>query len=140
METSKEPLVVIVSGGGPVGLTFSLTLAALLGDKVKIQIYEGRWYVDEKDEIVWQGEAQGRSRRDQVVTLQDHVIEQLPQYVQDGLFSRINERVWPTSRNIPIREVEDRLFDLIQPYVSEGIVELIPQNLDENSECLTNGI
>ena len=87
----------------------------------------------------WQGEEQGKIRREQVVTLQDHVINQMPEYIQRGLFKRINERVWPTSRNIPIREVEDRLFDLIQPFVEDGRIELIPENLHEQSECLIKG-
>ncbi|CAF4252608.1 unnamed protein product, partial [Rotaria magnacalcarata] len=68
----------------------------------------------------WQDEEQGKTRRDQVVTLQDHVIEQMPDYIKQGLFRNIEERVWPTSRNIPIREVEDRLFDLLKPFVSNG--------------------
>ena len=136
---ASQPLVVVVSGGGPVGLTFSLHLTMMMGRNVKIIIYEGRWFVDNNGKICWQGEEQGRTRRDQVVTLQDHVIQQMPEYIQKGLFEKINERVWPTSRNIPIREVEDRLLDLIQPFVQNGQIELIPTNLDEKSECITKG-
>ena len=129
--TSDELLHVIVAGGGPVGLTFSLNLVMIMGKHVKISIYEGRWCANEQGEIRWQDESQGNHRRDQVITLQDHVIEQLPDYVQKGLFRCIDERVWPTSRNIPIREVEDRLFELIQPFVQAGQVELIPENLNQ---------
>jgi hypothetical protein len=136
---ANQPLVVVVSGGGPVGLTFSLHLTMMMGKHVKIYIYEGRWFVDDQGKIRWQGERQGKTRRDQVVTLQDHVIQQMPEYIQKGLFQNINERVWPTSRNIPIREVEDRLFDLIQPFVQNGQIELIPENLNEQSECLITG-
>ena len=139
LPTPEEPLTVIVAGGGPVGLTFSLNLAMIMGEHVKISIYEGRWFFDEQGLIKWQGTKQGKTRRDQVVTLQDHVIEQMPEYVQRGLFSRVNERVWPTSRNIPIREVEDRLFELIQPFVQAGQIQLIAENLNELSECLING-
>ncbi|CAF1410159.1 unnamed protein product [Adineta ricciae] len=138
-ESDTSPLTVIVSGGGPVGLTFSLNLVMMMGKRVKIIIYEGRWFVDENSLIRWQGEEQGKMRRDQVVTLQDHVIEQMPVYVQKGLFQNIDERVWPTSRNIPIREVEDRLFDLIQPFVQAGQVELIPESLHEQTERLVKG-
>lgn len=134
-----QPLVVVVSGGGPVGLTFSLHLTMMMGNKVKIMIYEGRWFVDQDGKTRWQGEESGKTRRDQVVTLQDHVIDQMPKYVRDGLFKNFDENVWPTSRNIPIREVEDRLFDLIQPFVQSGQVELIPENLHEQSECLIKG-
>ncbi|CAF3734821.1 unnamed protein product [Adineta steineri] len=137
--TISSPLVVIVSGGGPVGLTFSLNIAAMMGKHVKIIIYEGRWFVDEHGITRWQGEEQGNIRRDQVVTLQDHVIEQMPTFIQEGLFQKINERVWPTSRNIPIREVEDRLLDLIQPFVQNSQVELIPEQLNEQSRHLIEG-
>ena len=126
---ATQPLVVIVSGGGPVGLTFSLHLTMMMGENVKIIIYEGRWFVDK----------QGKTRRDQVVTLQDHVIQQMPVYIQKGLFKNFDERVWPTSRNIPIQEVEDRLFELIQPFVQNGQVELIPEHLHEQSEHLIKG-
>ena len=136
---SNKPLVVIVSGGGPVGLTFSLHLTMMMGENVKIIIYEGRWFVDERGKIRWQGEEQGKIRREQVVTLQDHVINQMPEYIQKGLFKKIDEQVWPTSRNIPIREVEDRLFDLIQPFVQMGQIELVPENLHEQCEYLING-
>ena len=136
---SNKPLVVIVSGGGPVGLTFSLHLTMMMGENVKIIIYEGRWFVDERGKIRWQGEEQGKIRREQVVTLQDHVINQMPEYIQKGLFKKIDEQVWPTSRNIPIREVEDRLFDLIQPFVQTSQIELVPENLHEQCEYLING-
>ncbi|UJR12017.1 hypothetical protein I4U23_016195 [Adineta vaga] len=138
-EVEPSPLVVIVSGGGPVGLTFSLNLVMMMDKHVKIIIYEGRWFVDENGITRWQGEEQGKMRRDQVVTLQDHVIEQMPIYIQEGLFKHVNERVWPTSRNIPIREVEDRLFDLIQPFVQTGQVELITESLQEQTERLVQG-
>ncbi|CAF1461666.1 unnamed protein product [Adineta steineri] len=133
--SSSSPLVIVVSGGGPVGLTFSLNIAAMMGKHVKIIIYEGRWFVDEHGITRWQD----KTRRDQVVTLQDHVIEQMPLFIQEGLFKNINERVWPTSRNIPIREVEDRLLDLIQPFVQNGQVELIPEQLNEQSKHLIEG-
>ncbi|CAF4295806.1 unnamed protein product [Rotaria sordida] len=132
--TASSPFVVVVSGGGPVGLTFSLNLTMMMGKHAKIIIYEGRWFVDQHGITRWQGEEQGNTRRNQVVTLQDHVINQMPSFIQEGLFQKINERVWPTSRNIPIREVEDRLFDLIQPFVRNGQVELIPEQLNEQSK------
>ncbi|CAF0954830.1 unnamed protein product [Rotaria sordida] len=137
--TVSSPLVVVVSGGGPVGLTFSLNLTMMMGKHAKIIIYEGRWFVDEHGVTRCQGEEEGNTRRDQVVTLQDHVINQMPSFIQEGLFQNINERVWPTSRNIPIREVEDRLFDLIQPFVQNGQVELIPEQLNEQSNHLIEG-
>lgn len=136
----KTQLIVVVSGGGPVGLTFSLNLAMMMCKKhVKIIIYESRWFVDKNGIIQWQNREQGNIRREQIVTLQDHVIQQMPLYVQRGLFQRINERVWPTSRNIPIREVEDRLLDLIRPFVQNDQVKLIPEQFNELSEQLIKG-
>ncbi|CAF2073909.1 unnamed protein product [Rotaria magnacalcarata] len=136
---ANQQIVVLVAGGGPVGLTFALNLTMMMGKNAKIIIYEGRWFVDDQRKMRWQDEEQGKTRRDQVVTLQDHVIEQMPNYIKQGLFRNIEERVWPTSRNIPIREVEDRLFDLLKPFVSNGQIELVPENLNEQSECLIKG-
>ncbi|UJR19544.1 hypothetical protein I4U23_022674 [Adineta vaga] len=138
-KSERSPLVVVVSGGGPVGLTFSLNLAMIMGKKVKINVYDGRWFADENGKIQWRGEEQGNRRRDQVVSLQDHVIEQLPKYIQNDLFKNIDERVWPKSRNIPIREVEDRLFELIQPYVESGQIQLIPERLEKETDCIHQG-
>jgi len=138
---TSQPLNVVVAGGGPVGLTFSLNLTMMMGKHVKIIIYEGRWFVDRQNRIRWQSDEQGKIRREQIITLQDHVIEQMPEYIKNGLFpnKNINERVWPTSMNIPLREIEDRLFDLMQPFVQNGQIELIPENLHEQSECLIKG-
>ncbi|CAF1177071.1 unnamed protein product [Rotaria magnacalcarata] len=136
---TDQQIVVLVAGGGPVGLTFALNLTMMMGKNAKIIIYEGRWFVDDQGKMGWQDEKQKKTRRDQVVTLQDHVIEQMPNYIKQGLFRNIEERVWPTSRNIQIREVEDRLFDLLKPFVSNGQIELVPENLNEQSECLIKG-
>jgi hypothetical protein len=137
--TTTSPLVVVVSGSGPASLTFSLNLTMMMGEQAKIIIYESRWFVDEDGITRWQDEQQGKTRRDQVVVLQDHVIEQLPTYIQENLFAKINERVWPSSRNISIREVEDRLLDLIQPFVRSGQVQLIADKLNEQSEHIIKG-
>ncbi|CAF1494500.1 unnamed protein product, partial [Adineta steineri] len=106
---------------------------------VKITIYEGRWYTDENGIMRWRDKEQGNRRRDQVVSLQDHVIQQLPKYIRQGLFKNIDERVWPKSRNIPIREVEDRLFELIQPFVQTGQIKLVAERLEKETECIRQG-
>ncbi|CAF1210008.1 unnamed protein product [Adineta ricciae] len=137
--SETSPLIVIVSGGGPVGLTFSLNLVMMMGEKVRITIYEGRWFMDENGKVRWRDKEQGNRRRDQVVSLQDHVIDQLPKYVRRGLFKNIDERVWPKSRNIPIREVEDRLFELVQPFVETGQIQLVPERLSKEFDCIRKG-
>lgn len=137
---SGSPLLVIVAGGGPVGLVFVLNLVMMMSKKkVKIVVYEGRWIASSDGKVRWRSETEGNTRRDQVVSLQDHVVDQLPKYVQNGLFVNVNERVWPTSRNIPIREAEDRLLHLIEPFVQSGQVELIAEQLNEQSEHLAQG-
>ncbi|CAF4957082.1 unnamed protein product, partial [Rotaria sp. Silwood1] len=108
-------------------------------DHVKIIIYEARWFVDGCGNVRWQDKQQKKTRRNQVVILQDHVIQQLPENIQKGLFKTIDERVWPTSRNISIREVEDRLFELIELFTASGQVELICEQLDEQSKHLVEG-
>ena len=140
--TERSKLVVVVSDGGPVGLTFALNVAMMMmmcKKHIEITIYEQRWFTDENGRIHWRNEQQRNIRRDQVVTLQDHVIQQLPLQIQKGLFTNIDERVWPTSRNIPIEEVEDRLLDLIQPFVQIGQVKLIDKQFNELSQQLIDG-
>ncbi|CAF1188395.1 unnamed protein product [Rotaria sordida] len=111
----------------------------MMGERVKIIIYEARWFVDERGNVRWQDKQQKKTRRNQVVILQDHVIQQFPENIQKGLFKTIDERVWPTSRNISIREVEDRLFELLEPFTASGQVELICEQLDEQSKHLVEG-
>ncbi|CAF0878436.1 unnamed protein product [Didymodactylos carnosus] len=122
-----------------IGLTFALNLSMLVGKKAKIIVYDGRWFVDSQGQIKWKGEQQQNQRRTQVVTLQDHVVDQLPKYIQDGIFKNIKERVWPTSYSIPIEEVEDRLLDLVKPFVNLDWIELVPEKLNEQTEDLISG-
>ncbi|WP_282695852.1 FHA domain-containing protein, partial [Streptomyces sp. CC208A] len=62
-------LRVTVSGGGPVGLSFALLLEHLMGARVAVTVYDGRW-AQEGAKVVWKGEGQGNVRRQQVVTVQ----------------------------------------------------------------------
>lgn len=104
----------MVSGGGPVGLIFALDCIHSHRGQIFVRIYDSRWKQERNGNILWKTQEEGNTRRSQVVTLQDDVIGLLPQQVADALFSQVNERVWPTSKNIPIREVEDRLLELLQ--------------------------
>jgi hypothetical protein len=79
-------LRVTISGGGPVGLTFALLLADVLGPRVAIRIYNGRWKRDGR-RVVWKGIEEGNVRRQQVVTIQSRQFLKLPQEIQDHLFT-----------------------------------------------------
>jgi FHA domain len=131
---------VTISGGGPVGLTFALLLADLMGSRVAIRIYNGRWKRDDQ-RVVWKGIEEGNVRRQQVVTIQSRQFLKLPQEMQDYLFTPGNfTEMWPTGpdsvndlapRNIRIAYIEDRLLDLANR--KRGQIELIPEPFDAES-------
>lgn len=119
---SVPPLRIDVSGGGPVGLTFALTLKSLLGTAVDITLFDARWASQETG-INWKGEVEGNRRRDQVVTIQSGVVKDLPSGVAHALFGHGDySTIWPFGRDSPrehgqprntrIRDVEDRLLAL----------------------------
>ncbi len=66
---ASRALRVIVSGGGPVGLSLALLLEDLMGPRVDITIYDGRW-TRAGNKILWKTPEQGNVRRQQVVTVQ----------------------------------------------------------------------
>ncbi len=127
-------LRVTVSGGGPVGLAFALLLADLMGPKVAIRIYDGRWKRDGR-KVVWKGHDEGNVRRMQVVTIQSRQFLKLPQEMQDHLFTPGNfTEMWPSGpdsvdgvgpRNIRIAYIEDQLLELANS--KRGQIELIPE-------------
>jgi hypothetical protein len=77
---------VTISGGGPVGLTFALLLADLMGPRVAIRVYNSRWKRD-GHRVVWKEIEEGNVRRQQVVTIQSRQFLKLPQEIQDHLFT-----------------------------------------------------
>lgn len=114
-------LRVTISGGGPVGLSLALLLERLLGPRVAVTVYDGRWTRDGA-RVVWKNEAQGNVRRQQVVTVQSRQYLNLPEEVQDRLFvPGAYSEMWPSGpdsirgygpRNIRIAYIEDRLLEL----------------------------
>jgi hypothetical protein len=132
-------LRVTISGGGPVGLAFALLLTDMMGPKVAIRVYDGRWKVA-GGRVVWKGPDEGNVRRLQVVTIQSRQFRKLPQEMQDHLFTPGNfTEMWPAGpdsiegfgpRNIRIAYVEDRLLDLAN---DQRQIELVPYPFDAES-------
>jgi FHA domain len=140
-EAKSSPVLrVTISGGGPVGLAFALLLVDLMGPKVAIRVYNGRWKRDGR-RVVWKGIDEGNARRQQVVTIQSRQFLKLPQEMQDYLFTPGNfTEMWPSGpdsvndigpRNIRIAYIEDRLLELAN--LKRGQIELNPEPFDAES-------
>ncbi|WP_433418359.1 FHA domain-containing protein [Microtetraspora malaysiensis] len=137
---SVEPgqvLRVTVSGGGPVGLSLALLLDHLMGQRVAITMYDGRW-IQDGSRVVWKNAAQGNNRRQQVVTVQSRQYLNLPEEVQARLFTAGSyTEMWPAGpdsirgyspRNIRIAYIEDTLLEMANE--KAGRIRLIPANFD----------
>ncbi len=133
----ESVLHVTISGGGPVGLSLALLLEQLMGQRVAITLYDGRWTQD-GSRIIWKSQAQGNVRRQQVVTIQSRQYLNLPEEAQERLFRKESySEMWPTGpdsirgfspRNIRIASVEDTLLELANE--KSGRIQLIPANFD----------
>ncbi|MDX3852066.1 FHA domain-containing protein [Streptomyces sp. AK02-01A] len=130
-------LKVTVAGGGPVGLSFALLLEQLMGRRVAITVYDGRWTQD-GSQIVWKNQGQGNVRRQQVVTVQSRQYLNLPEEVQARLFSAESySEMWPAGpdsirgyspRNIRIAYIEDKLLEIANE--KTGRIRLVPTKFD----------
>lgn len=127
---------ILVIGGGPVGLTFALTLYDLARDHVEITVADGRWKLDGGN-VSWKDSAEGVNRRQQVVTVQSLVFNRMPPIVRAAVFPEGGYgEIWPHGRespaelgfprNIRIVDVEDRLLALAR----ESGLHLLPERLD----------
>ena len=129
----EQVLHVTVSGGGPVGLAFALLLEHLMGQRVTITIYDGRW-TEDGPRIVWKNAAQGNNRRQQVVTVQSRQYLALPEDVQARLFTEESySEMWPAGpdsvrgygpRNIRIAHIEDTLLEMAN---ERPAIRLVPE-------------
>jgi len=130
-------LRVTVTGGGPVGLSFALLLEDLMGPRVSITAYDGRW-TRSGGEIVWRTPEQGNMRRQQVVTVQSRQYLRLPTEVQERLFTPESYcEMWPAGpdsiegfgpRNIRISYIEDQLLAIANEKPDQ--IQLVPEVFD----------
>lgn len=132
-------LKVTVAGGGLVGLIFALLLKDLIpSDSLLIKIYDYRWCKStENSSVYWRSIIEGNARRQQVVTLQSKQYLQLPQIIQDRIFtSESYSEMWPVPtnfideyrpRNVRIDHIEDVLLEIAN---QTKCIELIPQKFD----------
>jgi FHA domain len=134
---AENVLRVIVTGGGPVGLSFALLLEHLMGPRVEITVFDGRW-TRAGDEVVWKTPDQGNVRRQQVVTIQSRQYLRLPPEVQERLFTPDAYcEMWPKGpdsiedcgpRNIRIAHVEDQLLAIANEKPDH--IRLVPERFD----------
>ncbi|MER5203252.1 FHA domain-containing protein [Streptomyces sp. NPDC002825] len=130
-------LNVTVTGGGPVGLGFALLLESLMGPRVAITVYDGRW-VQDGAKVVWKSAGQGNVRRQQVVTVQSRQYLNLPEEVQARLFrGDAYSEMWPVGpdslrdrkpRNLRIAYIEDTLLELANEKPER--IRLVPEVFD----------
>jgi hypothetical protein len=133
-EAPAPALRVTITGGGPVGLSFALLLEHLMGPRVAIKMYDGRWKADGA-RIVWKTPDEGNIRRQQVVTIQSRQYLKLPPEVQERLFvPGCYTEMWPKGpdsiqdlgpRNIRIAYVEDELLAIANE--KQPRIQLIPE-------------
>ena len=136
-DPAQKRLRVLVSGGGPVGLSLALVLQDLLGPRVEITIYDGRW-TPAGQQLVWKTPEQGNFRRQQVVTVQSRQYSRLPREVQARLFTEGSfSEMWPHGpdsveglgpRNIRIAYIEDQLLALANEKPDQ--IRLVPEVFD----------
>jgi len=134
---SERVLRVIVTGGGPVGLSLALLLEDLMRPRVDITVYDHRW-TRAGDQVVWKTPDQGNVRRQQVVTIQSRQYLRLPVEVQERLFAPSAYcEMWPKGpdsiedcgpRNIRIEYVEDQLLAIANE--KSDHIRLIPEPFD----------
>lgn len=130
LELPESMLKVVIIGGGPTGLLAAINLAERVRcrKRVQVHVYDKRWINQTCGNFQFTGYHEDERRRDQVITLQDHVKKLLSKETENfldfGLGKPGAEVVWPGSCNLQIRKVEDALLKRAQDSVFDEIIHL----------------
>lgn len=136
-----SPLKVVIIGGGPAGLTAAIKLAELVDDgrRLKIDIYEKRWRKEVHGDYGFAYYPEAQRRRDQVVTLQNHVLNLLSPECRRTMFPvelEEPENVWPDSCNVQIWKVEDALLRRAQDSEFKEVIWLHGDNIEDDNSLM----
>ncbi|KAG8160880.1 hypothetical protein KVR01_009144 [Diaporthe batatas] len=129
-ELPRSRVKIVIIGGGPTGLSAAINLAEQVRcrELVHIHVYEKRWMKQRFGKLHFTVYPEDERRRDQVVTIQDHVKNMFSREtiksLDYGLEKRGAERVWPESSNLQISKVEDALLKRAQDSIFDGMIYL----------------
>ena len=132
-------LKVLISGGGPIGLSFALLLEELMGDSVAITLYDARWQKSQST-VIWRANESLSARRQQVITLQSRHYLEYSKEIRERIFQKeAYSEVWPEGqdsirghppRNIRIAHLEDILLEVANE--KSSTINLVPRPFHAN--------